>query len=112
MTIGDGPDDSEDEADQTMIKTLQANFRAMALDEDTFMPAIFVEDKDVLLPSTSSNTMDAQREAFATGGDQICTSAALENVFGSENRLFQPITAGTFVDEVLVEKPPKVVNVS
>jgi hypothetical protein len=79
----------------------------MAFDEDSFTPTIFVEDKDVILPSTSSNTIEKLDRH-----EDLCTSAALAAVFGDGCRLFQPITQGTFVEEVIVEKPPKIVNVT
>lgn len=78
----------------------------MAFDDESFVPAIFVEDNEVILPSTSNPNMDN-----AVRSEDVCATAALASVFGNESRLFQPITAGTFIEEVVVDKPPKVVNV-
>lgn len=75
----------------------------MAFEDDSFPQTIFVDDKDIL-PSTSNTNIDSM---FS---DKACAEAALASVFDNGNRLFQPITAGTFVEEVVVEKPPKVVN--
>lgn len=81
-------------------------FKKMALEEEAFVPAIFVDDKDVILPSTSDTHMDKTPPC-----KDPCAKAALASVFGNESRLFQPITAGTFIEEIIVEKPPKVVKV-
>lgn len=82
---------------------LHERFKKMAFDEDSFEPTIFVDDKEIL-PSTSNTNISGRNE-------DTCATAALANIFGKDNRLFQPITAGTFIEEVVVEKPPKVVNV-
>jgi hypothetical protein len=104
VTIGD-PDGEDSEEEH--IENLHERFKNMAFDEDSFTPTIFVEDKDVILPSTSSNTIEKLDRH-----EDLCTSAALAAVFGDGCRLFQPITQGTFVEEVIVEKPPKIVNVT
>lgn len=106
MTIGD-PDDSADDCDEVI--DLHERFKKMAFDEDSFAPTIFVDDKDIL-PSTSNTNIDSLAQSAQI--EDTCATAALASVFGKDNRLFQPITAGTFIEEVVVEKPPKVVNVS
>lgn len=83
----------------------------MAFEEDSFVPNIFVDDKDVILPSTSNSKLDSVAVSVSRKEDARAAAAALNNVFGNESRFFQPITTGTFVEEVVVEKPPKVVNV-
>jgi hypothetical protein len=104
VTIGDPDEESGEECEDDVIN-LHERFKKMAFEDDSLSPAIFVDDRDVILPSTSATDMDAIES-------DVCATAALQSVFGNESRLFQPITPGTFIEEAIVEKPPKVVNVS
>lgn len=96
MTIGDPDEESEDEAFH-----LGQRINRMGFDEDAFAPSMFVEDKDVLLPSTSHQPDVNPPADFGL---------PLTEMVASDVRLFQPLTQETFVDEVYEKKPPKVVN--
>ncbi|KAM3716897.1 Serine/threonine-protein kinase [Dirofilaria immitis] len=87
MTIGG--DDCEDETD---VNDLRESLRAWSS-----------------LASPSSSAVEQQVIEFSPD----CESdfdAVLNNVFADKNRLFQPLSDNTFVEEVFIEKKPKILN--
>ncbi|KAI6178557.1 Non-specific serine/threonine protein kinase [Aphelenchoides besseyi] len=103
VTIGDPDEESEDET--TEVFHLREHIKKMALDEDAFHPSMFVEDKDVILPSTSSAAMEQP-----TNQGDAQHAMPLLDLIANDAQPFQPITQENFVDEVYEKKPPKVVN--
>ncbi|VDM94833.1 unnamed protein product, partial [Onchocerca ochengi] len=87
MTIG--ADDCDDE---TEMNDLKESLRAWSS-----------------LASPSSSAVDQPVIEFSPDYDSDF-DAVLNNVFADKNRLFQPLSDYTFVEEVFIEKKPKILN--
>lgn len=89
----------------------------MALnDDEAFVPppTVFVDDRDVLAPSTSNPTFDDPPPLYAAAADSNTlinpATTAAHALVADGTRMFQPIATEAYVNEVYGRKQHKVVN--